>query len=199
MEIRQSLINVAYKLFLKYGVKSVSMDDIAGKMGVSKKTIYCVISNKDDLIDTVVEKHILDEREKIESIIQSSENAIDEMVQITKYGSEFMQNMAPTLIMDLQKYHQKTWGKIRYDHLEYFERIISSNVSRGQHEGLYRKNLNVAAVSQFYVVLLLQLILSDDIKSNQYDKAVNFQEIVNYHINSIVTDDGRNYFNTLNF
>ncbi|MEZ4912305.1 MAG: TetR/AcrR family transcriptional regulator [Saprospiraceae bacterium] len=199
MELRQSLINVAYKLFLKYGVKSVSMDDIAGKLGVSKKTIYCNVSNKDALIDIVVDKYICDDKEKIENIIKQSENAIEEIIHISIHGINFMQDMAPSLMMDLQKYHHDTWIKITKDHFHYIEKMIEDNLLRGQNEGFFRTDLNQKIISRVHASLILNLFTTDELISDQIDKVTLYKEIVKYHIFSIVNDKGKQYFTQKNF
>lgn len=198
MEMRQSLIDVAFKLFLKYGVKSVSMDDIAGKLGISKKTIYCTISNKDALIDIVVDKYICEDRIKVENIVAQSENAIDEIVHITMHGINFMQDMAPSLVMDLQKYHQGTWEKIAKDHFQYIQEIIEQNLHRGQLEGYYRSDINKKIISRLHTSLSMNLFTSDDLMFEELDKVTLYKEIVKYHIFSIVNNKGKQYFTTKN-
>jgi AcrR family transcriptional regulator len=102
MNIKDNLVSTAFDLFLKYGIKSVSMDDISRKLGISKKTIYSVINTKDELIDDVLSTHLRKDECDIKSILDESHDALDEMVRITRHILVFISSMTPSIIYDLK-------------------------------------------------------------------------------------------------
>jgi AcrR family transcriptional regulator len=142
MNVKENLVSTAFDLFLKYGIKSVSMDDISRKLGISKKTIYSVINTKDELIDDVLISHLQKDKCDIKSILDQSHDAIDEMVRITRHILTFISSMTPSIIYDLKKYHPQAWNKIEKEHFSFIQQTIYNNLIRGQKEGLYRMDFD---------------------------------------------------------
>src|SRR6185369_7288393 len=109
-DIKDRILKGAMELFMKYGVRSVSMDDIARHLSVSKKTLYQYFADKEEIVTTVAEFHLGHERNQYDSIRSVSENAIDELVKISVCIKKDLQKMNPALLFDLQKYHPKAWS-----------------------------------------------------------------------------------------
>lgn len=194
------LLESTMKLFLKYGVKSVSMDDIAKKLGISKKTIYSVIENKKDLVYKVVVNFSQKEEQDILEITKCSSNAVEEMVSIGNYIFSFFRDMNPGLVFDLKKYHPTAWDYIEKDHLVFVQKTITDNVIKGQKAGLYRKDLHADIIAKLYIGQS-QLILDEEIfPVREFTRSTLFTEFFLYHLNGITTDKGRKYLNNkINF
>ena len=107
LDIRESILEASYGLFHKYGIRSVSMDDIARELTISKKTIYQYFKDKDDLVSTVTKKQMDMERREIEEIEKSSVDAIDELAKMSVCVRKNLKEINPSLLFDLQKYHRK--------------------------------------------------------------------------------------------
>ena len=103
----ETLLKSSMELFLRYGIKNVSMDDIAKLLGISKKTIYAHVENKKDLVLAAVRIFIKEEHTIITSLSEKSINAIDEMVALSKQTIELVKIMKPTLTYDLKKYYSE--------------------------------------------------------------------------------------------
>ncbi len=186
------LLKSSMELFLRYGIKSVSMDDIAKLLGISKKTIYTVVSNKKDLVKASVEIFIKEEQVSIKNLTEKSSNAIDEMVAIANQTIALLKNMKPNLTYDLKKYHQEVWEIIENKHFSFIERIIKNNVTRGIKEGLFRSDLNPVVISRLYLGMA-QLVVSEQFaKSDTHSIKELYEEMINYHLNGIINEKGRN-------
>ena len=116
---RESLIESSKDLFLRYGIKSVSMDDIASILGISKKTIYTHVENKSELVESAISAIISEEQTIVEGIVKSADNAIDEITEIASYVIKMLRKMQPSLLYDLRKYHNKAWKILEKDHFNH--------------------------------------------------------------------------------
>src|SRR5271154_1027236 len=99
----------AEELFLTAGIKSITMDDVAKHLGMSKKTIYQFFKDKNELVMALVRKKLKEDEEQMYDIISRSENVIDEMFNMMKCSEEIFSRINPVVIHDLQKYHPDAW------------------------------------------------------------------------------------------
>ena len=109
MELKQRILHRAEDLFLRYGIKSVTMDDIARELGISKKTLYQFVENKTDLIQQIFRQKIEGEIKLIAEIRATAQDAIDEMMKIARHAIDELRKLTPTIVYDLQKYYHGTW------------------------------------------------------------------------------------------
>ncbi len=142
MEVRERIITGSDELFLRYGIKSITMDDIASHLSISKKTIYQHFQDKDDLVITVTDAHMIREQSEIDAIIKESENAIDEMMRISQFIRANMVNMNPSVLFDLQKYHPKAFQKFAEHKEACIFKTVVDNMVKGKEQGYYRKEVN---------------------------------------------------------
>jgi len=189
--VREKLLVEASKLYLKYGVKSVSMDDIAKMMGISKKTIYNFISNKKDFVHAVVKSYIRDEEKLYDSIRDKSSNAVDEIISIARIVQETLKDIKPTLIYDLKKYHPATWQLIEKGHYHYIENSVADNIKRGIEEGFYRENLRVDVLPKFYVTLARLVADIEVFKDKKISQVELYESVILYHLNGILNTKGQ--------
>ena len=194
MKLKDNLVSTAFELFLKYGIKSVSMDDISRKLGISKKTIYSVVNTKEELIDDVLSTHLEKDECDIQSILNQSRDAIDEMVNVTKHVAIFLKQMTPSLIYDLKKYYPVFWSKIESTHFTFIERTIYANLQRGQKEGLYRQDFDPMIISKLYVLKSTSIADQDKFPAEAFDRLTLFKEMVRYHLRGIVSEKGATLF-----
>lgn len=188
---KESIINSSKELFLKYGVKSVSMDDISRFLGISKKTIYNFISNKKDLVSSVVSAFIEEEVEATKKILKDSNNAIDEITSIGEYVLQSLRSMKPTMAYDLQKYHPEAWRLVEDNHYAYIKEVIRNNIKRGIKEGYYREDIDPIVTSKIYVGMARLLINENEFPSKDFDKSYIYENFLMYHMNGIINSKGR--------
>lgn len=185
------LLSSSMSLFLKYGVRSVSMDDIARLLGISKKTIYAHIRNKKELVKAAVQIFIKQEHLIIEGITQESDNAIDEMVLMARQSLKTIRNMKPTLSYDLQKYHPETWKYIEEKHFKRLQNVITLNIERGIKEGFYRTELNSEIIGKLYLGLAKTVTTDESLISNENNLKEYYESMIIYHLHGIMNPSGK--------
>lgn len=178
---------------MRVGIKSVSMDDIARDLGISKKTIYKHFSDKRDLVRSVLDKSISAEEQICKTCFQSSENAIRKMINLSKFVSQAHQTMNPAVIYDLQKYYPSQWKRFDAFRVGFISESIKTNINEGQKEGLFRKNINPEIISSLYVQLVKGLITYFSGNPSNYDFVTIHKQMVMYHLYGICSTQGLTY------
>ncbi|GGK43221.1 MULTISPECIES: TetR/AcrR family transcriptional regulator [Flavobacteriaceae] len=188
--MKETILKRAGETFLKYGFKSVTMDDIANDLGISKKTIYKHFKNKVELVDQATEyMHNLMHTEVLK-VYNMEYNAIEENFEANKVFKGFMQNSDDSPIYQLKKYYPETYNKIMSREFCMFRDCLLTNVEKGIREGLFRANLYVEQVVKFYFSLIMSVHDSD---IYTYSKnTINKLElnVLEYHIRAIATKKG---------
>jgi len=187
----KSLISSSKELFLKYGVKSVSMDDIARFMGISKKTIYNVITNKNSLVVAAVSAFIKEEEKTISQLIASSENALDEMFKISRHVHQLLKSLRPSLAYDLKKYYPIAWEKVQTKHFDFIEEVIAKNIERGIKDGFYRDNLDSTVIAKLYINISTLMAREEVFNPQDYQMSEIYDFVIAYHMNGILNNTGR--------
>lgn len=141
----------AHELFMQYGFRSVSMDDIANKLGMSKKTIYQFYADKDELAMAVVSETILQNQENCNLDRKASENAVHEIFLAIDMVVEMLSQMNPSLLFEMQKYHPQAFAKFQKHKNEFLYSVVKENIVRGIKEELYRPDVNIELYSRFRV------------------------------------------------
>ena len=139
----------AHDLFMQYGLRSVSMDDIANALGMSKKTIYQYYADKDELIGVVIEQEIQNTQSICEKDRDTSANAIQEIFMAMEMVMEIYGPMNPSLLFDMEKYHPKAFQKFQKHKNDYLYNIIRENLKRGIREELYRPEIKIDVLSRY--------------------------------------------------
>lgn len=139
----------ANDLFRRYGVKSITMDEIAAQLGVSKKTIYQYFSDKDELVEVIVKQTIDFAQQTCENNRNNSKDSIDELFQAMDFVQQIFSGMNPAMMYDLEKFHPQSY-RIFLDYKNKFLfDIIKSNLKRGITEELYRSDINIDIIAKF--------------------------------------------------
>jgi TetR/AcrR family transcriptional regulator, cholesterol catabolism regulator len=171
VETHNRIQDQAKILFMRYGIRSVSMDDIAGGLGMSKKTIYQFFADKDELVDAIIEADIRDMRVDCDYCFTGSMNAIDEVFLTMDRMLEHLRNLNPTLLYDLQKFHFKSYRKFLQHKNSYLLEIISKNLERGKEEELYRSDIDVEILSRFRLESMMAAFNQEAFPSDKYNLA----------------------------
>jgi len=190
MDVKIQILKKAEDLFLRYGLKSVTMDDIARDLGISKKTLYQFVNNKSDLLKQIMVNEIEKENEAMIQIKEESKDAIDEMLKMAKYVLTRLRSYPPTIMYDLQKYYRDIWQMIENHHRTYIYTIIKLNIEKGMEQELYRDNLNPDIIAKLYVSKTIIVADEDMFPLQQYNKEDLFKEYMVYHIHGIASKKG---------
>lgn len=151
MEPKERILIKAEELFMQYGIRSVSMDDIANNLGMSKKTLYQYFADKDELVDAVVDGHIKEIQEDCMSCRLDATDAIHEIFITMERIMEEFSNMNPMLLYDLEKFHFKAYQRFREHKDKFLLQIIRNNIEWGIKDELYRDDINVDVLSKYRI------------------------------------------------
>ncbi len=190
MEIKEKILQKSEELFLRYGLKSVTMDDLARQLGVSKKTLYQFVENKADLVEKIILMHIAAEKALMEEVRAKSGDAVEEMIQIARYAIQQLRKLSPTLVYDLQKYYQNAWQLIQNLRSVHVHSLIRDNIERGIEQGVYRSDLDAAIIAKIYVLGTLAIVDENAFPQKEYNKETLFIEFIKYHLQGITTEKG---------
>ncbi|MEO7044679.1 MAG: TetR/AcrR family transcriptional regulator [Ferruginibacter sp.] len=154
-EISERIRKKAHELFMQYGLRSVSMDDIANNLGMSKKTIYQYYADKDALVDEVVSAVINHNQDICDFDRNNANDAIHEIFMAMDMVVEMFKTMNPSVLFDMQKYYPKAFQKFLKHKNDYLYRTIKENITRGIKEELYRPEIKVEILARYRVESIL--------------------------------------------
>ena len=185
--MRDKILNTASNMFLNLGFKSVTMDDIAQEMGVSKKTIYKYYKNKQSLIESTTSSLHDSYLSAIKNIEDKKFNPIQENFEIQKVFKEMFKNVSSSPVYQLKKYYPKIHEKRKEKEIYTFLECFKENIKRGVDEGYYRKETDVNLCAQFYFYLVLS-IHENTVKND--DISIIERQTLIYHTRAIATEKG---------
>jgi AcrR family transcriptional regulator len=180
----------ADELFMKYGIRSVSMDDIANALGMSKKTIYQYFVDKDELVEAVVEADISNMQQDCASVMSDAKDAVHEIILSIDRLLEQFRNMNPMLIYDLEKFHFRGFQKFMEHKNKFLLQLIRNNMERGLAEGLYREDLNVDIMAKFRLESMMIAFNIDLYPPTKYSLADVSKEIIEHYVYGLASLKG---------
>ena len=194
LHIKEKIQRGAEELFMRYGVRSISMDDIARHLSVSKKTLYQHFADKEDIVTVACQGHLDRHVCDFENIRQTSRNAIDELVQLSVCLKRNMQDMNPSLLFDLQKYHPKAW-RVWLEHKNKFIReSVVRNLKQGICEKYFRPEIDPEVIASVRLEMV-QLAFNDEIFPREKFRLADVQmQIFEHFVFGLLTDKGRKLY-----
>jgi AcrR family transcriptional regulator len=179
------------ELFMRLGIKSLTMDDVARELGISKKTLYQFVENKDDLVKKAIELHLKEECGRSEQMTQMAQDAIDELLLVIRSNVDEMRKMKSNIVFELQKYHRDAWDMIQEYQRGYMFNIVKDNLERGIREGLYRDDLDVDITAKLHLVQSFAIFDETWFPKPPYSGDVLFREAMMLYLQSILSEKGR--------
>jgi len=142
METADRIKQKAHDLVMQFGIRSVSMDDIAGALGMSKKTIYQFFSDKDQLVEAIIKDKIQYNQGTCLKDKAAAKDAIHEIFLAIEMMQEMFANMNPSIISDMEKFHPKSYAIFHEHKYNFLYKVFTENIARGIAEELYRPDIN---------------------------------------------------------
>jgi AcrR family transcriptional regulator len=193
-DIKDKILNGAAELFLRYGVRSISMDDIARHLTVSKKTLYQHFEDKEDLVTQASEAHIEKNKKQYEALTQSSANAIDELARISICLKHDMTEMNHSLLFDLQKYHPRAWN-VWIEHKNKFIReSVVRNIKQGIEEGYYRADIDPEVMAAMRIETIPVAFDVRVFPQDKFNLAYVQMQIYEHFVYGLCTEKGRKLY-----
>ena len=188
-DVRAKIMHSAIELFKQYGFKSVTMDDVARRAGISKKTLYQHFDNKNTIvIDTMVwyKDNLC---EACDAIQAASENAVEAFVKIKASFDNVYKEVNPHIIFELQRFYPEGYDQFRKN----MERDVASvkvNLDQGVQEGNYREGINTDILSRFHMESCLMIMMPNIIVQDRFDLRLVNQEMMEHFMYGIMTPKG---------
>ena len=193
-ELREKIIEGAQALFIQYGIRSVSMDDVARALSMSKKTLYQHFSNKNELVTDAVENYMKGEMQEFADIQDHSSNSIEELYNLSKCMREHVFKINPSMLYDLQKYHADAWEIFQQFKNRFLRGQIMDNINKGVQEGYYRPEIDprVIAVLRLETV---QMAFNDQIFPRMEFNFLEVQmQLFDHFVHGILSDKGKQLY-----
>ncbi|MFZ1304518.1 MAG: TetR/AcrR family transcriptional regulator [Ferruginibacter sp.] len=189
-ETKARIQKAAHDLVMQYGIRSVSMDDIANNLGMSKKTIYQYFKDKDELVEAVVDEVISTNQCACKQDIDRSENAVHEIFLVMEMMAEMFKTMNPSILHDMQKYHPAAFGKFKKHKNEFLFNVCTQNLLRGVQEGLYRPEMAVDILCRYRVETMFIPFNPEFQQSLKHSLAKIEEEILMHFLFGLVSQKG---------
>jgi AcrR family transcriptional regulator len=169
------------------------MDDIAKHLGVSKKTLYQVVKDKADLVEKAMKLYMEFEMASMEAIHKQSENAIEELIEISGHMNQHLTQLHPSILFDLEKYYPISFNQFKVYKADFILSHIQRNLQEGIDQQLYRENLNIPIVARLYVARIDSLFDLEVFPNSEFDLKSVFLEHIRYHIRGVASEKGVDY------
>ena len=190
MEIAERIVTKAHELFMRYGIRSVSMDEIANHLGMSKKTIYQFYADKDALVESVIGMEIADNEVQCAQHHSRSENPVHEIFLSVDTVQELLKNMNPSVMYDLEKYHTAAFRKLSEHKNRFLYNTIKSNLDQGIELGLYRSDINTEILTAYRLGTVFLMFNPEVFPSDKYNLHQILEEMSDNFLSGIVTPKG---------
>ncbi|MGV3631533.1 MAG: TetR/AcrR family transcriptional regulator [Bacteroidota bacterium] len=194
MDIKKlEIIDKATGIFLKYGIKSVTMDDMARELGMSKKTLYTYFNDKNDMVVQIIRAKTEYDRSQCACAKGDAENAIDEMFRVSSYVSVMMKDIHPSVFYDLKKFHPEAMVLLHDHKWDFVRRMILENITRGKEEDLYRSELPDEIIARIYVGATDMISGGEAFADLDKTSDQIFNEIMKFQLFAMVNEKGLEY------
>lgn len=190
MEAKERIQLKAHELFHRYGIRSVSMDDIAAQLGMSKKTLYQYYADKDELVNAVFDIELNENKSRCLEYAKQGENAVHEIFISFDIMQELLSTMNPAVLFDMQKYHPSAYGKFMEFRNNFLYRIIKNNLERGIKEELYRPEIDTEIIARFRLHNVLLSLNSEVFPLTRPDLIHIEQQLIEHFMYGVVTAKG---------
>jgi len=191
MEAQERIVGKAHELFMRYGIRSVSMDEVANQLGISKKTIYQFYTDKDALVEDVIDIELSKSERECAMHKQRSENPIHEIFMAVDMLLEMLTQMNPTVIFDLERYHPKAFRKYSEYKNKFLYSIIRENLDLGKAEGLYREEINTDIMARFRLASIFLVFNPESLNCGKHALPAVIKEITDNFLYGLATPKGQ--------
>lgn len=182
------------KLYRRYGIKSVTMDDVAKHLCISKKTLYEFFTDKEDLVRNVVLMDYTNRIKFFDGIKDKNLNAIEELFEVYRMINSMFRNYNPSMEYDIHKYYPDLYSKNKIIRRKKMYDTMYGNMNKGKKEGLYRKDLNSNIIARLHVLKVENMFDNEIFTMEELASVKVFNEVFVYHMQGIMSASGRSFF-----
>jgi AcrR family transcriptional regulator len=191
MDVKERILGKAADLFLRYGIRSITMDEIATQLGISKKTIYQFFTDKDDMVSAVIDQEIRKNEEECVQFRQQAENAVHQIFMAQESVEEMLKYTNPLMLYDLEKHHPRAYKRLKEFKYQFLYQVLMDNLRWGMEEGVYRPDLQGDIVVKARIEAAFLVFNPDVYPHSRYKVAEVAFELAILFLHSVATDTGR--------
>ena len=190
----EHIIKSAENLFKRYSIRSVSMEDVAKELGISKKTLYHFVCNKSELIQKIMDYELKKVEEIAQNAINKKYNAIDTLLEISRDMGVYHKDANPSVEYDLMKYYPELYTSFKAERDKMVLKYLKENIKQGIGEGYYRSNLDADLIASLYIKKIESIIDPDFFNKPKFSFTKVFKVMFENHIRGIANEKGIAYF-----
>ncbi len=191
MEDREfALYQRTTEVYLRYGIKNITMDLMSRELKVSKKTLYKYVDDRPELVAKSMQWKLAGDVKVIKGILSKNLNAIEELWEIKNFEYNNLLNVHPSLYFDLQQYYPEAWKYCENYRNEFLYNTFLSNIKKGIKEGLYKKDFSIEVITRLYIFKVAVIFDSRIFPFSKFQLAELYNEAVKYHLSGIVSEYG---------
>lgn len=180
MDSKEKILKGVEELFFKYGIKNITMDEIARHLSMSKKTIYQFFKDKDEVVHSLMLQTLEEDKCRINRSKDNSKNVVEEVFKIMDEMREMFQRINPILFYELHKFYPKTWKIFQEFKASFIYTTVESSLKRGQEEGFIRKDINIKILARMRVEMI-ELAMKGEMFPNEQFKILDVQIALTEH------------------
>jgi TetR/AcrR family transcriptional regulator, cholesterol catabolism regulator len=190
MEMKERIQQKAEELFKRYGIRSVTMDEISFQLGISKKTLYQSFTDKEEIVNAVFDRMMDENKSKCVMDKELADNAIHEVFLAFDHVLQMFTEMNPAIIFDLHKYHPNVYVKFNAYKYEFLYNVIKENLQRGVKEELYRPEINIDIMTRYRIESSMLAFNTEIFPQSRKDLAGVEREIMEHFLYGLSTTKG---------
>lgn len=191
---KQYILKNVGKLYLKFGIRSVTMDDVAHEFGISKKTLYQNFSDKEDLVSQVIDYYLKNPVFNLNK--KCSGNSIDRIFALRSHVTKILKHFNNNLELDLKKQYPHLYKKVHDFKRQRIFNDTVKNIKEGKREGLFKQELEPEFVAKLQVGRMLYTLNPDNeiFDESEVMSIELFDKVMDYHMSAICTSEGLKYY-----
>ncbi len=180
MSTKSKILQGAEDLIFKYGIKNITMDDIARHLTMSKKTIYKFYKEKDEIVHSLMQLSIENDKCRFNKIHDGTQNVVAECFEMMKEMREIFTKVNPIVFHELSKYYPETWKEFQKFKSGFIQDMIENTLMRGQKDGYIRQGINIKLMAKLRVEII-EMTLSGSFFTQDRSNMVEMQLAVTEH------------------
>jgi AcrR family transcriptional regulator len=193
--MKERILTASEQLFWKYGIRSVTMEDIAKGLGISKKTIYQHFTDKEDILYQVIQQKVDADMTEMNCMAVETANPIEELMMVMEMMRKNQHEVNPSLIIDIKRYYPQAFGLFRRHMDQHIMKSILENIQKGVSQGLYRSDINPAILARMRVEQIELAFNNDLFPADQYPMLDVQRELIHHFVRGMLSEEGFTIYN----
>ncbi|GAB2563914.1 TetR/AcrR family transcriptional regulator [Spirosoma areae] len=193
--MKERILAEAERLFWKYGVRSVTMEDIARQLGISKKTIYQHFTDKEQILYQVIQDKMVRNQSEMDCMVVEPGNPVEEILNVLNLMQKNADKVSPNFLMDIKRYYPQAFALFRQYKEGHIMRSILENIQKGIGQGIYRSDINPAILARLRVEQIELAFNNEIFPTDQYTMHDIQSELMHHFVRGMLTETGFTIYN----